>query len=77
MGVKCSCIGKGVGRILRLDRARVMGKKVFFLSFSDNGGVAEWLKAVVLKTIDGVSRPGVQILSPPPNFKITSCQEVS
>lgn len=30
------------------------------------GGLAEWLKATVLKTVDGVTRPGVRIPHPPP-----------
>lgn len=30
------------------------------------GGMAEWLKAAVLKTADGETRPGVQIPLPPP-----------
>lgn len=32
------------------------------------GGVAEWSKAAVLKTADGVTCPGVRISSPPPCF---------
>ena len=32
-----------------------------------NGGMAEWLKAAVLKTVDGETRPGVRIPLPPPN----------
>ncbi len=35
---------------------------------SYRGGMAEWLKAVVLKTTDGVTRPGVRIPLPPPFF---------
>jgi hypothetical protein len=31
-----------------------------------NGGMAEWLKAAVLKTVDGETRPGVRIPLPPP-----------
>jgi hypothetical protein len=30
------------------------------------GGMAEWLKAAVLKTVSGVSRSGVRIPLPPP-----------
>ena len=31
-----------------------------------NGGMAEWLKAAVLKTVSGVTRSGVRIPLPPP-----------
>lgn len=31
-----------------------------------SGGLAEWSKAAVLKTVEGLSPPKVQILSPPP-----------
>jgi hypothetical protein len=31
-----------------------------------NGGMAEWFKAAVLKTVDGETRPGVRIPLPPP-----------
>src|SRR3989338_4119695 len=34
------------------------------------GGVAEWLNAAVLKTVEGASPPGVRILSPPPVIPI-------
>jgi hypothetical protein len=30
------------------------------------GGLAEWSKAAVLKTVEGLSPPKVRILSPPP-----------
>jgi hypothetical protein len=33
-----------------------------------NGGMAEWLKAAVLKTVSGVTRSGVRIPLPPPIF---------
>src|SRR6476646_5282045 len=33
------------------------------------GGMAEWLKAAVLKTVDGETRPGVRIPLPPPPRK--------
>jgi hypothetical protein len=32
----------------------------------ENGGMAEWLKAAVLKTVNGVTRSGVRIPLPPP-----------
>ena len=31
-----------------------------------SGGMAEWLKAAVLKTVSGVTRSGVRIPLPPP-----------
>jgi hypothetical protein len=31
------------------------------------GGMAEWFKAAVLKTVDGESYPGVRIPLPPPS----------
>ena len=31
-----------------------------------NGGMAEWLMAAVLKTVEGASSPWVRILLPPP-----------
>jgi hypothetical protein len=31
-----------------------------------DGGMAEWFKAAVLKTVDGETRPGVRIPLPPP-----------
>ena len=31
-----------------------------------SGGLAEWSKAAVLKTVEGLSPPKVRILSPPP-----------
>ena len=37
---------------------------------SEVGGVAEWLKAPVLKTGGGVSRPWVRIPPPPPKKRI-------
>ncbi len=40
-------------------------QKVFRKRF--RGGMAERFKAVVLKTIDGATRPGVRIPLPPPN----------
>jgi hypothetical protein len=36
-----------------------------------NGGMAEWLKAAVLKTVSGVTRSGVRIPLPPPDTKMT------
>ncbi len=33
-----------------------------------SGGVAEWFKAAVLKTVEGASLPWVRILPPPPFF---------
>jgi hypothetical protein len=32
--------------------------------------MAEWFKAAVLKTVVGVSPPGVRIPLPPPNFEL-------
>lgn len=32
-----------------------------------NGGVAEWLKAAVLKTVERLRVPGVRIPPPPPH----------
>ena len=32
----------------------------------EDGGMAEWLKAAVLKTVNGVTRSGVRIPLPPP-----------
>ena len=37
---------------------------------SESGGMAEWLKAVVLKTTVGVTSPGVRIPLPPPELTI-------
>lgn len=37
-------------------------------SHQNNGELAEWSNAVVLKTIDGLSRPGVRIPHSPPLF---------
>ena len=36
---------------------------------STSGGMAEWLNAAVLKTVEGVSPPGVQIPFPPPGIR--------
>ena len=33
------------------------------------GGMAEWLKAAVLKTVNGVTRSGVRIPLPPPESR--------
>src|ERR1700690_2082412 len=33
----------------------------------EDGGMAEWLKAAVLKTVSGVTRSGVRIPLPPPS----------
>jgi hypothetical protein len=38
----------------------------------ENGGMAEWLKAAVLKTVSGVTRSGVRIPLPPPEKKRVS-----
>jgi hypothetical protein len=35
-----------------------------------NGGMGEWLKPAVLKTVDGETRPGVRIPLPPPSYPI-------
>ena len=40
-------------------------KKIIYI-ISDNGGVAEWLNAPVLKTDVGESLPWVRIPPPPP-----------
>src|ERR1017187_7322804 len=34
-----------------------------------SGGMAEWLKAAVLKTVNGATRSGVRIPLPPPDIK--------
>src|SRR4029077_13333644 len=34
----------------------------------ESGGMAEWFKAAVLKTVDGESCPGVRIPLPPPDY---------
>ena len=50
-----------------------MGNKLVVVIAADGiprGGVAERLIAAVLKTVDGASRPGVQIPPPPPNIKL-------
>ena len=36
------------------------------ISYFGNGGMAEWLMAAVLKTVDGETRSGVRIPLPPP-----------
>ncbi len=36
---------------------------------TDQGGMAEWLKAAVLKTVEGESSPRVRIPLPPPKIK--------
>ena len=41
-----------------------------------SGGMAEWLKAAVLKTVSGVTRSGVRIPLPPPEKKRVSCRPV-
>jgi hypothetical protein len=38
----------------------------------EDGGMAEWLKAAVLKTVSGVTRSGVRIPLPPPDYLIDS-----
>ena len=38
----------------------------------EDGGMAEWLKAAVLKTVNGVTRSGVRIPLPPPDIKMTA-----
>src|SRR5689334_17288802 len=35
----------------------------------ESGGMAEWLKAAVLKTVSGVTRSGVRIPLPPPGVR--------
>jgi hypothetical protein len=37
----------------------------------EDGGMAEWLKAAVLKTVNGVTRSGVRIPLPPPDIELT------
>ena len=44
-------------------------KKFFVYIISDNGGVAEWLNAPVLKTDVGESLPWVRIPPPPPQYQ--------
>ena len=36
------------------------------------GGMGEWLKPAVLKTVDGETRPGVRIPLPPPPTTFTN-----
>ena len=58
----------GAETVLEQSRILMLRKIVTSQNFSDckYGGVAEWFKATVLKTVGGVSRPWVQILPPPP-----------
>ncbi len=44
-------------------------KKFVNLLYENRGGVAEWLKAAVLKTVELVRVPWVRILPPPPHLK--------
>jgi hypothetical protein len=47
------------------------------LKFSEAGGMAERLKAAVLKTAEGSRLPWVQILLPPPFFIIPYSSNIS
>ena len=38
----------------------------------EGGGMGEWLKPAVLKTVDGETRPGVRIPLPPPVYLMDS-----
>jgi hypothetical protein len=38
------------------------------ISYDEYGGMAERLKAAVLKTVNGVTRSGVRIPLPPPKY---------
>ncbi len=40
------------------------------------GGMAEWFKAVVLKTTDGATRPGVRIPLPPPHYLPSTSKKI-
>src|ERR1700722_16511983 len=48
---------------LNLDNSRAKSDKIGI------GGMGEWLKPAVLKTVDGETRPGVRIPLPPPVFR--------
>ena len=47
--------------VLNLDNSRAKSDKIGI------GGMGEWLKPAVLKTVDGETRPGVRIPLPPPS----------
>ena len=57
--------GKGEG-----ERGKGQEVKCFLLITDFTGGMAEWPKAAVLKTVGRASVPWVQILLPPP-YKIS------
>jgi hypothetical protein len=48
---------------LNLDNSRAKSDKIGI------GGMGEWLKPAVLKTVDGETRPGVRIPLPPPQYE--------
>lgn len=45
---------------------RPVGKARGRISYDKSGGMGEWLKPAVLKTVSGVTRSGVRIPLPPP-----------
>ena len=49
---------------LNLDNSRAKSDKIGI------GGMGEWLKPAVLKTVSGVTRSGVRIPLPPPVYLI-------
>ena len=63
-----SFIGPGTLWARRMNIGRVLVKSWGVTAFLSHtfGGVAEWLKAAVLKTAEGESLPGVRIPPPPP-----------
>src|SRR5258708_84945 len=63
-GVKCFYKLLGSGTSLSLRRARKSMNSVKIV----NGGMGEWLKPAVLKTVSGETRSGVRIPLPPPAF---------
>jgi hypothetical protein len=48
---------------LNLDNSRAKSDKIGI------GGMGEWLKPAVLKTVSGVTRSGVRIPLPPPRYE--------
>ena len=49
---------------------RTGSQQAQFAAIIGSGGMAEWLKAAVLKTVNGVTRSGVRIPLPPPDISI-------
>lgn len=44
--------------------------------FNFNGGLSEWFKEAVLKTVDHSRGPGVRIPHPPPIFQFKSTSQI-